>query len=245
MGGRGVVSFISNYSWTSEPSYVVLRERLLKNFDKFWIENMHGNRNISEYAPDGKSSQTVFAQDGFSPGIRQGVVISTWVKTGKPDLPKQVLYCDSFNQSKAANRRQALLISLEDPKREAMYVQASPMPENRLTFKPSDVGSAFATWPTLTELAGEAPINGLMEKRGGALIDFDKARLDTAMRLYFDSSVELRQVVQMRPELGISASGYEPAHARNKVLAAEVFKTSNSFGTAFAHTTPGGLTTPL
>lgn len=224
MGGRGVVSFISNYSWTSEPSYVVLRERLLHSFDKFWIENMHGNRNISEYAPDGKSSQTIFAQDGFSPGIRQGVVISTWVKTGKPDLPKQVRYCDSFNQSKAADRRQALLKSLEDPNREAAYIQASPVSSNKLTFRPSDVGSAYATWLTLAELAGQAPINGLMEKRGGALIDIDKAKLDTAMRLYFDASADLSHIVQIRPELGASASGYEPAHARKKVLAAENFQ---------------------
>lgn len=88
-GDRGVVSFISNYSWTSEASFVVLREHLHKNFDKFWIDNMHGNRKISEYAPDGRTSETVFAQRGFSPGIQQGVVISLWVKSGKTK-PKPV-----------------------------------------------------------------------------------------------------------------------------------------------------------
>jgi hypothetical protein len=56
MSGRGVVSFISNHSWVSEPSFVVLRQHLLESFDKFWIENLHGNRKISEYAPDDRHS---------------------------------------------------------------------------------------------------------------------------------------------------------------------------------------------
>ncbi|MGH7784058.1 MAG: N-6 DNA methylase, partial [Candidatus Binatia bacterium] len=72
--GRGIIAYISNYSYVSEPSYVVMREKLLQTFDKFWIENMHGDRNKSEYAPDGRTSETVFAMRGFSAGIRQGVV---------------------------------------------------------------------------------------------------------------------------------------------------------------------------
>ena len=75
--GRGIVSFISNYSYISEPSFVVMRQSpSLDTFDKFWIENMHGDRNKSEYAPDGRTSETIFAVRGFSPGIRQGVVVA-------------------------------------------------------------------------------------------------------------------------------------------------------------------------
>jgi predicted helicase len=81
--GKGIVSFISNHSWVDDPTYVVLRQHLLASFDKFWIENMHGNRKISEYAPDGRTSETIFATPGFSVGIQQGVVISLWVKTAK------------------------------------------------------------------------------------------------------------------------------------------------------------------
>jgi predicted helicase len=53
MTGRGVVSYISMNTWISEPSLVVLRQRLLTSFDRFWVDNMHGDRTISEYAPDG------------------------------------------------------------------------------------------------------------------------------------------------------------------------------------------------
>ena len=57
--GRGVVAFISNHSWVSDPSFVVLRKHLFASFDKIWIENLHGNRKTSEYAPDGRGSAPV------------------------------------------------------------------------------------------------------------------------------------------------------------------------------------------
>jgi len=78
--GRGVVCFISNHSWISDPSFVVMRRHLLESFDRFWLENMHGNRKTSEYAPDGRTSETIFAIPGVSAGIQQGVAISLWVK---------------------------------------------------------------------------------------------------------------------------------------------------------------------
>jgi len=38
----------------------------------------------------------------------------------------------------------------------------------------------------LTELCAEAPSNGLMEKRAGALIDIDCMALEKRMRDYYD-----------------------------------------------------------
>ncbi|MFN7000821.1 MAG: N-6 DNA methylase, partial [Elioraea tepidiphila] len=78
--GRGVVCFISNHSWLTGSSFVVMRQRLLREFDRFWVDNMHGDRKISEYGPDGRTSETVFAIKGFSPGIRQGTAVSLWVR---------------------------------------------------------------------------------------------------------------------------------------------------------------------
>ncbi len=224
-GGRGIVSFISNYSWSSEPSFVVLRERLLKNFDKFWIENMHGNRNISEYAPDGRSSETVFSQEGFSPGIRQGVVISLWVKTGQPDTLKQVLYCDTFDQAKAGERRKALLNSLNDPHRQTKYAKVSPSKGNRLSFKPSDVGEAYASWFALIDLA-EIRSDGVFEKRAGALIDMDRTTLATRMRAYFDPEKSLSELATIVPGLARNAARFDATKAREKVLKCESFSDS-------------------
>ena len=221
-GGRGVVSYISNYSWSTEPSFVVLRERLLKNFDKFWIDNMHGNRNISEYSPDGRTSETVFAQDGFSPGIRQGVVVSLWVKTGEPDTPKQIFYCDSFNQAKAAERRKALLDSLNSSNHQANYIEANPNTGNRLSFKPSDVGSAYSSWSTLSELA-EIRSDGVFEKRAGSLIDIDKSALILRMKAYFDPERLFSEITAIVPGLTNDAARFDAAKTREKLLKLEKY----------------------
>jgi hypothetical protein len=203
----------------------VLRERLLKNFDKFWIENMHGNRNISEYAPDGRTSETVFAQEGFSPGIRQGVVISLWVKTGQPDTLKQVFYCDSFNQAKADERRKALLSSLDDPHRQTKYAKVSPTKGNRLSFKPSNVGDSYASWLTLPDLA-EIRSDGVFEKRAGALIDIERTTLSSRMRAYFDPEKRLSELATIVPGLARDAARFDATKAREKVLKCESFSDS-------------------
>ena len=38
MTGRGVVCFISNYSWTEKDLFVVMRQSLMRSFDRIWIE---------------------------------------------------------------------------------------------------------------------------------------------------------------------------------------------------------------
>ncbi len=68
--GRGVVCFISNYSWLDGLSFTGMRERYLEVFDTIRIDNLHGDRIISEYAPDGRTSETIFAIRGKSPGIK-------------------------------------------------------------------------------------------------------------------------------------------------------------------------------
>jgi hypothetical protein len=221
-GGRGVVSFISNHSWVSEPSFVVLREHLLNSFDKLWIENMHGNRKISEYAPDGRTSETVFAQRGFSPGIQQGVVISLWTKSGKPQTTASVFYRDDLDNAKAEERRAALLASLDDAQFDSHYQTAEASAQNRYNFRPGNVTVAYGAWPKLTELC-ELRSDGLFEKRGGALIDIDRTPLENRMRMYFDPATSWEGLSAINSGLTENASDYEARKVRDKVVAAEPF----------------------
>lgn len=108
--GRGVVSLISNYSWLDNLSCTGMRERYLEVFNAIWIDNLHGDRKISEYAPDGRTSETVFATSGMSVGIKLGTAISLMVSTGTVGQAK-VSYRD-FQQARAIERRSALLASV-------------------------------------------------------------------------------------------------------------------------------------
>jgi predicted helicase len=79
--GKGIVSSISNYSWLDGLSFTGMRERYLEVFDRICIDNLHGDRKISEYAPDGRTSETVFAIGGKSPGITIGTAVSIVVRS--------------------------------------------------------------------------------------------------------------------------------------------------------------------
>ena len=223
MTGKGVVCFISNHSWISDPSFVVLRKHLYESFDRFWIENLHGNRKISEYAPDGRTSETIFALSGFSTGIQQGVAASLWVKNGKHEKGAEVLFRDDLHAAKAAERRTQLLESLENHPFDSLYERARPSRDNRFSFRPASVDGPYLSWPKLTELCSDPPINGLMEKRGGALIDIDRDDLEKRMRTYYDTRVEWDSLKAMGAMLTSDAARFDARNARSKLLAAETF----------------------
>ena len=222
--GRGVLAYISNYSYVSEASYVVMRENLLSTFDKFWIENMHGDRNKSEYAPDGRTSETIFAMRGFSPGIRQGVVVGLAVKTGEANVEKIVRYRDDLNAAKASDRRAELLASLNETDFDSHYEIANPEPFNKYSFRPRKVGSDFKSWPTLNDLAGTPSVNGLMEKRGGALTEADKSILENNLKPYFDKSISWEAFAKLGNPLSESAARYDPQKTRTKIIHDEGFR---------------------
>lgn len=223
MSGRGVVSFISNHSWISDPSFVVLRKHLSDSFDRFWIENMHGNRKISEYAPDGGTSETVFAIPGFSAGIQQGVAVSLWIKKGKEKTGTAVLFRDDINEASAVERRAHLLRTLNEERFDAHYIPALPKRDNRYSFRPQKVGRVYQSWPQLTELCWNPPINGLMEKRGGALISSNISDLEARIRAYYDLTVEWDSLKLVNPGLTSDAGRFDAKKARERLQKTEAF----------------------
>ena len=221
--GRGVVAFISNHSWISEPSFVVMRKHLLRSFDRFWIENLHGNRKTSEYAPDGRTSETIFAIQGFSTGIQQGVATSLWVKSGKRTNGSAVLYRDDLNEARAADRRAQLLESLKAPDFDEQYEPAKPEKANRYSLRPSNVSSQYSTWPQIIDLCAMPPSNGLMEKRGGTLIAIDPTKLENRMRAYLDPKLDWVEYQALGYGLTEEQGRFDPKAARLKIQGAEKF----------------------
>ncbi|MDG4597163.1 MAG: N-6 DNA methylase [Candidatus Contendobacter sp.] len=224
--GRGVVCYISNHSWVGDPSFVVLRQHLLQSFDKIWVENLHGNRKISEYAPDGRTSETVFAIPSFSEGIRQSVVTSLWVRTGRSKSANRsaiVRFRDDIDAARAAERRAQLLASLNAPDFDGQYQLARPNRENRFSFRPMTVSTAYQGWPSVLDLCAEPPTNGLMEKRGGGLIDIDRDALEQRMRAYFDPAVSWAELEARNGGLTRDAARFDARKTRDKLLASERF----------------------
>lgn len=221
--GRGVVSFISNHSWVSDPSFVVLRKHLLESFDRFWIENMHGNRKISEYAPDGRTSETIFAIPGFSVGIQQGVAISLWVKSGEKGKRPATLFRDDLNAARAVERRVHLLESLKAKEFDGQYEEANPEKFNRYSFRPQRVTRKYRSWPSLDALAIFPPTLGVLENRQEELIGIDRTRLKERMLRYFDSGLNWEELKELHGPLTKDFARFNAKKTREKVLAAESF----------------------
>jgi hypothetical protein len=215
--GKGVVAFISNHSWVFEPSFVVLREHLLAAFDKIWIENLHGDRKISEYAPDGRTSQTIFAMAGFSPGIQQGVVTSLWVRKGPGEKAAEILFRDDLSEANAADRRAQLIESLKTSSFQTHYVRTNPAIENRFIFRPWRVSGEYLQWPKIPDLAVKH-FNGPVERRGFALISIERRPLEDRMRRYFDPLVSDAEIKETFPSLMMTGNRIVGPEARKKIM---------------------------
>jgi len=215
---KGVVSFISNHSFVSDPTYVVLRKHLLGNFDEFWIENMHGNRKISEYAPDGRTSETIFAIPGFSTGIQQGVVVSIWIKSGKKKNDPKVFFRDDLTEARAQERRARLLHSLTDRRFQSHYVQAKPGAGNRYSFRPVITASGYPAWAPISELSATEPMLGLNDNRGQALHDFSRQTISERIKSYFDPETPFEELSQLHAGLTSNAASFNARDTRERLL---------------------------
>ena len=187
--GRGVVCFISNYSWLDGLSFTGMRERYLEAFDEIRIDNLHGDRIISEYAPDGRTSETVMAIRGQSPGIKVGTAITLLSKfdNGVAPANRRIRYRD-FHQARADERRQALLDSLGAPEVDSGYSLMEPNLQLGLPFKPMAASEEWHDWPALTDLF---PVSfpGVKTNRDPFLIDIDLDQLRGRIANYFDSDL--------------------------------------------------------
>ncbi len=217
--GRGVVCFISNYSWLDGLSFTGMRERYLDAFDAIRIDNLHGDRIISEYAPDGRTSETVFAIQGQSPGIRIGTAITLLSKSGSvadENGNGRILYKD-FQQARAEERRTAMLDSLDAPEINSGYEEFRPHLDIGLPFKPMAVNPQWSDWPSLPDLF---PVSfpGVKTSRDSFLIDTDLDRLRARVTDYFNRNLSNEYIARQHPSVMQSTGRFDASGVRDTLL---------------------------
>ena len=218
--GQGVVCFISNYSWLDSLSCPGMRERYLNAFDQIRIDNLHGDRIISEYAPDGRTSETVFAIQGQSPGIKIGTAIALLSKSGgaaESSTNRHICYRD-FHQARAEERRLALLNSVDGAEIDTGYSRLEPEVRLGLPFKPLAVSPEWFVWPALPDLFPTS-FPGVKTSRDAFLVDSDLDRLRERVNEYFDSDLSSEDVARRTPAAMRSTSSFDATAVRNAALA--------------------------
>lgn len=231
--GRGVVCFISNFSYLREASFVVMRQHLLSNFDSLWFDNLNGDsRETGKTTPDGLPDPSAFSTPQNPAGIRKGTAIGLFVRQPAPEegASPVVRYRELWGQHK----RKALLDSLAATNVNALYQEIKPAKQNRFSFRgalkvigvsndtEASDATAYMSWPKIDEL-NRFQSNGLMEKRGSALIDVEKEVLIKRYKLYFDKDVDWNSFKNQAKFLIQEQSGFTPKKARDLALNGESY----------------------
>ena len=98
--GRGVVCFISNYSWLDGLSFTGMRERYLEAFDVIRIDNLNGDKyKTGKKTPDGSPDPSIFSRSS----IQVGTAITTLVRKTDHKPAKEVGFRHLWGQAKLSD----------------------------------------------------------------------------------------------------------------------------------------------
>jgi hypothetical protein len=212
---QGVVCYISSFSYIADPSFVVMRQRLLNDFDNVWIDCLNGDsRETGKKTPTGEADPSVFSTKFNTAGIRLGTAIGLFTRKLAHHPASAVLYRDFWGRSK----RQELLESLSADGHQFPYKQATPSKDNRFSFRPGEVSAAFRLWPKVVDLCAVAPTPGLQEMRFGALTSLDKDALLQQMTFYLDPTRSWSEVKAMGSGPVRDAGRFSAQEARDNLL---------------------------
>jgi Type ISP C-terminal specificity domain/N-6 DNA Methylase len=219
--GRGVICYITNFSFLGDPSFVVMRQRFLKEFDKMWFDNMNGSsRETGKLTPDGKPDPSVFSTKRNPEGIRVGTAISLLVRKSNSPTNPTVRYRNFWGVTK----REDLVRSLEAPDIDKEYQSVAPSKETRFSFRASQVTESYLKWPLITELCRVNPFNGPVERRGYSLIkmEADRAKLDM-IRDYLNAELSDDQIRVSLPQFMESSGEFSAEKARRTIIKRRVY----------------------
>jgi hypothetical protein len=220
MTRKGVVSFISNYSYLGDPSFVVMRHRFIHVFDALWFDCLNGDsRETGKLTPDGKPDPSIFSTEYNREGIRVGTAICLMVRQEQRQDTRPIRFRHFWGVTKRAD----LLDSLKSSDFDDQYQMVQPDSDNRFSFRPAVVAAQYLEWPKLVDLCKEMPISGMQEMRRGSLIDIDKNSLAEKMRIYYDPKVDWATLKSLMIGLTEEAGRYDPKSCRERVLKAEGF----------------------
>ena len=192
--GRGILCFISNYSWLDGMSFAGMRERFLEAFDSIRVDCLNGDKyKTGKVAPDGSPDPSVFSTEDDPVGIQVGTAITTLVRKTDHTPATDVGFRHLWGQEK----REELVRSSEAPP-DALYDRFDPQLPLGLPFSPTQVSEAWSDWPSLTDLF-PASFFGVLTNRDAFLVDVDADRLRKRIADYFDPALSHEEIRRRHP----------------------------------------------
>ncbi len=192
--GRGVVCFISNYSWLDGLSFTGMRERFLNAFDAIRIDCLNGDKyKTGKTTPDGQPDPSIFSTPEDPVGIQVGTAIATLVRKADHAPAGEIAFRHLWGQAK---REELTATSQSEPG--AIYDKFKPSLPLGLPFARLAVSDAWHRWPSLPELF-PAYFPGVTTSRDSFLMDVDIDRLQTRINDYFTPKLSNEVVARRYP----------------------------------------------
>ena len=211
--GRGVVCFISNYSWLDGLSFTGMRERYLEAFDAVRIDCLNGDKyKTGKVAPDGSSDPSIFSTEGDPVGIQVGTAITTLVRKADHAPAGEVRFRHLWGQAK---RPELLESSEAEPG--VLYESIAPVLQLGLPFVRTTVSEEWFDWPTLPELF---PVSfpGVKTSRDSFLVDVDLDRLKARIADYFDADLSHEYIARRYPGVMKTTAHFDARAVRDSLL---------------------------
>ena len=185
--GRGIVCFISNYSWLDGLSFTGMRERYLESFDAIRIDCLNGDKyKTGKTTPEGEPDPSIFSTPGDPVGIQVGTAITTLVRKADHSPVETVGFRHLWGQAKREE-----LTETAEAESSTLYDAIEPVMPLGLPFAAMAVNGGWQDWPSLPDLFPTS-FPGVKTSRDSFLIDVDLDPLKKRVAEYFDSSKTTR-----------------------------------------------------
>jgi hypothetical protein len=203
--GRGIVCFISNYSWLDGLSYTGMRERYLDVFDRIWVDNLNGDKyKTGKLTPEGAPDPSVFSTEFNPEGIQVGTAISLMVRRQHHEPAASVQFRHFWGKTKRAQ-----LLNGTAPS----YTLETPILEVGLPFMPTQVSQAYLAWPKLPDLFPTS-FPGIQTSRDDVVVDIDRDKLEARMRQYFDPAISHEAMRRIAPGAMENSASFKAVQTR-------------------------------
>jgi hypothetical protein len=215
---RGIVCFISNYSWLDGLSFTGMRERYLDVFDRVWIDCLNGDKYATgKMTPDGKPDPSIFSTPFNKEGIQVGTAIALLAKSNKQSKP-WIGFRDLWGQSKLTT-----LLNDVDHLAEISYQEITSSLALGFPLKPKTITAAYFDWPLLTDLL---PISfpGVKTSRDSFLVDINKKQLEVKIQEYFDATKSDNEIKYKYPIVMKETRTFKPKDVRKFLLSQGIEK---------------------
>ena len=212
--GRGVVCFISNYSWLDGLSFTGMRERFLEAFDVVRVDCLNGDRyKTGKVAPDGSPDPSIFSTEGDPVGIQVGTAIATLVRKAAHAPAEEIGFRHLWGEGKREE-----LLETAGARPGELYDGIVPNLRLGLPFAPLAVSERWFEWPSLPDLF---PVSfpGVKTSRDPFLVDVDLDRLKKRVEEYFDPSVSHEEIARRHPKVMKTTAIFNARSVREKLLA--------------------------